>query len=304
MLSRCRRFLAMLTSAVAIATVGIGSAQEPTGSGKLAYQKIESKEVGKSVEYSVLLPGEYSSDGKKLPLLLLLHGGGGSARTMARSSEMLDRLMTRKEIVPMVIVTPSCERSFYMNRHDGKANWENFILNELIPTLRKNLNVEQDRRGLAVMGPSMGGMGSLRLAFKRPELFFAMAAHAPGIEAGTTFKEVPSDKYLPVRSMRLQEDIFGKPVDEDGYWTKNNPAFLATQNVDAIKKSGLKIFLDVGTADTAGCYPGTEYLHKVLQKSGIDHEYLEIKDGKHDAVFFGPAMQRGAKFISKARDSK
>jgi S-formylglutathione hydrolase len=271
-----------------------------TFAGDFSFRKLDSKEVGKAVEYSVLLPKAYSAKGKPLPLLLCLHGGGSSARLSARTSALLDRLMAQGEIAPMVVVTPSCGRSLYVNRRDGKAKWENFLLGELLPELRKTLNVTQGREGLAVTGASMGGLGALRLAFKHPELFRAAAANAPGVEAGLTFKDVPPDKYMPSRPLRFQEDIFGKPVDGDGYWTKNNPAFLARENAARIKQSGLKLYVDVGTADHLGCYPGTAFLHRVLDEAGIAHEYKEVKGGRHDVAFFGPAVRRSALSISRA----
>jgi len=274
-------------------------ADEPPSTPGLSFHKLDSTEVHAAVEYSVLLPKAYDPKGKKLPLLLLLHGGGGSARQMAPATRLLGTLMDGGEITPMVVVTPSCARSLYVNRHDGKANWETMILDELLPAVRKNLNVATDRKGLVVMGPSMGGLGSLRLAFKKPDLFLAAAASAPGIEPGLTFKDVPPDKYITTRTLAFQEGIFGKPVDADGYWTKNNPAAIAKENAAKLKASGLKLWIEVGTADNMGCYPGTVFLHEVLQKAEIDHAYNEVQDGKHDTAFFGPSLRRGAKFLSE-----
>jgi S-formylglutathione hydrolase len=272
---------------------------DPPSTRGLSFHKLDSKEVHAAVEYSVLLPKAHDAKGKKLPLLLLLHGGGGSARQMAPAARLLGSLMDKGKLTPMVVVTPSCDRSLYVNRHDGKANWENMILDELLPAVRKDLNVLDDRKGLVVMGPSMGGCGTLRLAFKRPDLFLAAAASAPGIEAGLTFKDVPPEKYMPSRPLSFQEGFFGKPVDADGYWTKNNPAAIAKENAGKIKASGLKLWIEVGTADDMGCYPGTMFLHEVLQKAEIEHVYNEVKDGKHDTAFFAPSLGRGAKFLSE-----
>jgi S-formylglutathione hydrolase FrmB len=284
---------------VGLLAVSAGRADEAPTTPGLSFRKLDSKEVGAAVEYSVLLPKGYDPKGKKLALMLLLHGGGGSARQMEKATRLLGDLMDKGDLTPMVVVTPSCARSLYVNRHDGKANWENFLLDELLPTLRKELNVVADRKGLVVMGPSMGGQGTLRLAFKRPDLFLAAAASAPGVEAGLTFKDVPPEKYITARPLSFTEGIFGKPVDADGYWTKNNPAAIAKENAAKIRASGLKLWIEVGTADDMNCYPGTVFLHEVLQKAGIEHVYNEVKDGKHDVAFFGPSLRRGAKFLSE-----
>ena len=36
----------------------------------------------------------------------------------------------------MIVVTPSCERSFYMDYRDGSQKWETFIVTELLPEIR------------------------------------------------------------------------------------------------------------------------------------------------------------------------
>lgn len=151
---------------------------------------------------------------------------------------------------------------------------------------------------MVVMGGSMGGLGTLRLAFKRSDFFLAAAASSPGIEAGLTFQDVPPDQYLPSRPLRFMEDIFGKPVDGVGYWSKNNPAYIARRNAAPIRSSGLKTWLEIGTADDMGCFPGSVFLHGILQEAKIPHAYAEIKDRKHDAAYFGPSLRRGAKFLS------
>jgi S-formylglutathione hydrolase len=286
---------------VVAAVASKGAEAEPAGlmKSELSYHQIASNEVHETIEYSLVLPKTYAPKGTRLPLLVLLHGGGGSARSMVPMTNVLIRMIDHDEITPMVVVTPSCDRCLYVNRRDGKANWESFILDELIVSIRKEFNVMKDRKGLVIMGPSMGGLGTLRMALKHPDLFLAAAASSPGIEAGITFKDVPPEKYLPSRPLRFMEDIFGKLVDGDGYWTKNNPAAIARENADKIKASGIKLWLEVGTADDMGCYPGSVFLHQVLREAKIEHAYAEVKDGKHDAAFFGPSLRRGVKFLSE-----
>ena len=48
--------------------------------------------------------------------------------------------------------------------------------------VRKSFNVVQGREGTFIMGISMGGLGSLRMAVKYPEVFQAVASQEPAIE--------------------------------------------------------------------------------------------------------------------------
>ncbi|MFX8585765.1 alpha/beta hydrolase-fold protein, partial [Acinetobacter baumannii] len=79
--------------------------------------------------------------------------------------------MKSGRIPPMVSVMPSAGRSLYMDYRDGSQKWETFILTDLMGAVRRDYNVAKGRLGTFITGISMGGMGSLRLAFKHPELF-------------------------------------------------------------------------------------------------------------------------------------
>src|SRR6185369_14932286 len=86
---------------------------------QLIESKIETKLVPGPVEFNVLLPDGYESAKAPLPILLLLHGGGGDRNFLLRLRPVIDDLWKAGTIPPMVIVTPSASRSFYMDYKDG-----------------------------------------------------------------------------------------------------------------------------------------------------------------------------------------
>lgn len=61
----------------------------------------------------------------------------------------------------------------------GMGNYQNYILNELIPLLKTNFPCQSDSEFWAVMGGSSGGYGALHLASLAPEVFSRCAAIAP-----------------------------------------------------------------------------------------------------------------------------
>lgn len=136
--------------------------------------KVETKLVPGPVEYAVLLPDGYDSVKEALPLLLLLHGGGGDKSFLTRMRPVIDDLWKSGALPPMVVVTPSAGRSFYMDFKDGSQKWETFIVTEFLDHLRANYKVSRERKGTLLFGISMGGMGILRIAFKYPEKFGAL----------------------------------------------------------------------------------------------------------------------------------
>ena len=117
-----------------------------------------------------------------LPLLLFLHGGGSSSRFLASLQGVFASQWATQAIPELVVVTPSAGRSFYVDYRDGSQLWETFLRDELLPLVRERFNVGSEPAKTLVSGVSMGGMGSLRLAFKYPEAFGAVAALEPGIE--------------------------------------------------------------------------------------------------------------------------
>ncbi len=71
----------------------------------------------------------------------------------------------------------------------------------------------------------MGGMGALRLAFKYPETFGAVASMEPGISPIDDWADMrPKHRFW--RGDALMETIYGSPVDRE-YWNANNPATIA-----------------------------------------------------------------------------
>ena len=136
---------------------------------------LESGYVPGAAEIAVLHPAEVKASEGPLPLILFFHGGGGSSSDLNRFRPIIEEAWKRNILPPAVVAMPSAERSFYLDFQDNSQQWETFVLSDLIPHLRANFNVVQDASGTVIMGISMGGMGSLRMAFKDPTSFLAVS---------------------------------------------------------------------------------------------------------------------------------
>ncbi len=150
-------------------------------------------------------------------------------------------------------------------------------MKELLPYMRKNFNVVQGREGTFITGISMGGMGSLRMAVKYPEVFQAVASQEPAIEPVLAFDDIKlRDKFY--RPDTLIKQIYGDPIDKD-HWAANNPATIIRR--DPSRLLGLGIYLEVGDQDTVYLNHGTEFVHRMLFDAGISHEYRLVKGADH-----------------------
>ncbi len=252
--------------------------------GKLTHVPLVSRNVPGPVDIAVYLPPNYDpARTKPYPLLIQLHGGNGSSANMTGMANILDDAIKSGTIEPVVSVMPSAERSFYMDYKDGSQKWEAFILSDLMPYMRSHYHVVQGRDGTLITGISMGGMGSLRIAFKHPELFQAVASQEPGIEPALSYDDIQvRDRFW--RGEPIFEEKYGKPVDR-AYWAANNPANIAKANPDRLL--GLGIYLEVGDQDMFYLNHGTEFLHRILFDAGISHEYRLVKGADH----VGPSIQ-------------
>jgi S-formylglutathione hydrolase len=151
-------------------------------------------------------------------------------------------------------------------------------MKEFIPHIRATYNVSQDRSKTAVTGISMGGIGSLRLAFKYPEVFGAVAAMEPAMWPGLQWDQVPPQHKF--RDPAMMERLFGKPFD-DAYWEANNPASIAAANAAKLRQADLAIYLECGDSDAFGFHEAAEFLHRVLWDNRIPHEYRLVRWADH-----------------------
>lgn len=254
--------------------------------------------VPDDVEVGVLLPPGYNESTDRLPLILWLHGGGGSSEHLEnRYGHTVNAAWESGTLPPAVVVTPSAGRSFYMDYRDGSQLWESFVLAELLPEIRQRYRVIASAEGTYIGGISMGGMGSLRMAFKNPTLFAAVAAMEPAIEPAYSFSEIEAiDRGY--RPQAVYEERFGRPVDEQ-YWQQNHPLYLARENLDELKSANLQIYIEVGNIDSLNLFRGAETLHRLFYDEGLLHEYRVVHKADHTGSSIQPRFSNVLEFLGR-----
>ena len=228
------------------------------------------------------------------PLLLLLHGGGGSRDFLDTWVAATKDLWRRLD--PFVGVCPSAGRSFYMNYRDGSEAWETLLVTELLDAVRSEFRVAAERARVAVSGVSMGGMGCLRLAFKHPDLFGTVAALEPAIEASLSYDALqPADTFY--RADQYPEKFGIDGVVDEGYWAENNSATIAANAPERLRD--LAIMIEAGTEDGFELHRGAEFLHRVLWDRGLQHEYRTVLGADHIGRSLNERFRYACAFISR-----
>ena len=256
--------------------------------------------VPSPVSYTVLLPSGYATSNTSYPLFIFLHGGNGDNDFLRSVAPAFREAWAAGECPEMVVATPSCGRGFYMDYRDGSEKWESFLMDEFLPAMREKYRVSRERSDTFIGGISMGGMGSLRAAFKQPDRFEAVVAFEPGIEPAFEWKDVKlEDKFW--RGPALLEEIYGSPIDE-AYWARNNPATIARDHAGVLRGSGLGIYIEAGTRDSFGLDRGTDFLHRVLYDNRVEHEYRLVYGADHVGRSIIPRMRNGLAYIGRLRE--
>jgi S-formylglutathione hydrolase FrmB len=140
------------------------------------YSRHRHRTVGYTVGYP---PG--SSIGDDIPLVVMLHGEGGSHRHALAgltNAQAVALVVAGRSLPPMALVTVDGGRG-YWHPHPGDDPM-GMVVDELIPMLQ-GWGLGRATGSIGVMGISMGGYGALLFAECHPRLFGAVAAISPAI---------------------------------------------------------------------------------------------------------------------------
>jgi S-formylglutathione hydrolase FrmB len=263
--------------------------------GRIECNSLPSKLLAHPVNYCVIVPPSYDVDKtRRFPILYFFHGLGDNEQMFIHAGgfNLVEDLWERGQIGEFLIATPNAGAAFYINARDGKARYEDFLVQEFLPGIEAKYRTKPGRKSRGVSGVSMGGYGALHLAFKYPELFAAVSAHSPAmIEKLPAF--IASTPAGNMRS-RVLGGVFGSPPDPL-FWEKNSPLTLAkTANL-----AGLKIYFDCGEKDDFGFETGAEALDRILTSRHIPHE-AHIYPGRHDWPYFAEHLPASLEFQSRA----
>ncbi|MFP4537013.1 MAG: alpha/beta hydrolase [Dichotomicrobium sp.] len=241
-------------------------------------QRFHSPALDAPLAYSVYLPPDAEGiPGATFPVVYLLHGVGDNERSYPRAGDVeatMDRLIAAGEITPMIVVMPAAKRSWYVDNagRGGAGNYETAIMRDLVGHVDRTYPAESSAAGRFITGHSMGGFGALRLAFKFPERFAAVAAMSAAL-----WDRVDSGFELPEDKQGIFAGAFGDPFDPERFMAAHPRAYLP-----ALKDCGCAppVYLTSGDDDYFRAYVGTFRLFTDLREAGLTTE-LRITDGGH-----------------------
>lgn len=237
--------------------------------GRIETVRFQSKIIGASLPYNVILPADYdTSKTTRYPVLYLLHGLTGHYSDWVSRSNVADYARQYR----IIVITPEGNDSWYIDKY------ETYILKELIPDVQERYRAIEARHGRAIAGLSMGGYGALKFGLKSPATF-AFAASMSGAFGVTRFTEKDVGQLWHA-SLKL----FGPLGSET---RKANDIFDIIEKLPAARIASLPYFyFDCGTEDDAAViFNYNRDLAKLMFDRKIQHEFRELP-GDHSWAYW------------------
>jgi S-formylglutathione hydrolase len=174
----------------------------------------------------------------------------------------------------------------------GRPAWETFVGVEFAEHLEQRYELNGTR---AAFGLSMGGYGALKLAFRRPDSYAAVAALCPVIFPAETSAAVP-EKNRP----SILGDLNRAMGEDEGTYRGNTVYGLARANRDLLRGGGTRIYFDCSSADEFNLHDGAVYLDQLLKELRIPHEFRSIEGAGHADAKTASRQANAIRFLGRA----
>lgn len=157
--------------------VKISDVSAPGTDQALKVVEFEAASVGRTMKYMVLLPEGYETSKGSYPALYLLHGLFQNY-TIWSAMGVPDYVKRYS----LIVVMPDAGNSWYVNWSESPEgeldNWEDLIVNDIIPSVDRIFRTVPSREGRAINGLSMGGYGAMTIGLRHPMMFSSIGSHS------------------------------------------------------------------------------------------------------------------------------
>jgi len=248
--------------------------------------RLDSPSLQSSQAVRIFVPPVHN---KSLPVVYLLHGQTENEKMWSSLGffRMAEKQMREGTIGPMILVTPDIDNSFGVNNEKTEKvqipngmqieyngnNYEDFLINDLIPYIDNKYKTIKDRSGRYIGGISMGGFAAIHCAFRHPDQFSRIGGHSPALITDRDFSWL-----YPT------EEIF----------ENRNPMKLAERT----DLSGFEILLDVGEQDEYQLLEPVTSFYRLLEDRGAAVQ-LDTSTGGHNSSYWKKQFPLYLRFYSE-----
>lgn len=225
-----------------------------------------SQALEKEMPYRAVLPANYGASRTKLPVVYLLHGGGGGFRDWTNYSDVANYAEQG-----LILIMPEGQSSYYVNSAEHPQDrYEDYIVHDVVADVEQRFPIAaRTREQRAIAGISMGGFGAITLSLKHPDLFIFAAGLSSALDVPTRPFSIKR-----ISQWRSHRAIFGPWNGSIQH--KNDPYVLArTVNVSKMP------FLFLSCGQQEGLLPANRKFVSLLEQRGFGYEF-QTGAGGHD----------------------
>jgi S-formylglutathione hydrolase len=239
-----------------------------------------------SVEISGKPADVYELANSSRPRFAILYLHGASLETLTGRpifAQIFDQLR-------LACVCPHGDYSWWTDRiwpgFDPAISSERYLLNSVVPFIRERWSLAPPAIGL--LGYSMGGQGALRLAFKYPDTFPAVAAFSSAIDYHERYDAPP----LP-DGTRWPSSVAVTEMYDSKEQCRQDTALMHIHP----SRFPPHIFFCIDPADR-DWYRGNDRLHEKLNALGVPHEIdFTTQAGGHSWDYVDHMAGRAVRFL-------
>ena len=238
--------------------------------------------MDKNIEVVIIRPSK-AVKGEKCPVIYLLHGYGGHAKTWIQVRPDLPQIAEKEDII---FVCPNGGDSWYWDSPIVKeSRYETFISKELITYVDKHIATIADRSKRAITGLSMGGHGAMWNAIRHQDVFGAVGSTSGGLDIRPFPNNWGMTKYI------------GERDKNPDVWDKHT----VINQLDQLKDGNLAIIIDCGLEDFF--LDVNKAVHEYLLQQQVTHEFI-LSSGAHNADYWKNSISYQIQFFKKFFEKK
>lgn len=217
------------------------------------------------------------------PVIYLLHGYGGNAKTWINMKPELKEITDRDNLI---FVCPDGKTSWYWDSpKDPSYRYETFVSDELVNYVDTNYPTIKDRSSRAISGLSMGGHGAMWLSFRHTDVFGAAGSTSGGVD----IRPFPNNWEM---SKQL-----GREDENQAVWDNHT----VINQIDRLRNGELALIIDCGYSDFF--FEVNNDFHQKLLKYNIDHDFL-VRPGAHNGDYWKNSIDYQILFFKKFFDKQ
>ncbi len=245
--------------------------------------RIPTATMPKPVPVRLWLPAGFdAAPPGSLPLLVFLHDGYGSQTSFSgkKLDRILDGMIARGEVPPMVVASPRTFGTYNSNDRLGKARAFDFLVDVLVPELLERFpQLRRDRAGRGLTGISMGAYGALKIALRRPDLHGSVSALSPWVEELSFDLQRSQNLFLRFTMGR----VFGTTAETSTI--RSESLFVILGALGPPRPDRPPLLLVAGDAEPWVVNGNVGRLERALEAAGVPFE-SRTRSGGHDWDFW------------------